>query len=131
MNDGILVLSFSEVVDVDTLQVNEFVLQNNINGAAALTYPLSHVSFGQSNDKTVYINILQSDIFMLQLIDGLASDEFNTYLYFSSSAVSDTNGNSIVPISSNMARKISVFTNDITPPVLISLLLTWRKALLT
>ena len=78
MNDGILMLNFSEAVDVDTLKVNEFVLQSNMNGVSALTYRLSDVSISQSNDRILSINILQSDVFMLQLIDGLATDEFNT-----------------------------------------------------
>ena len=78
MNDGILMLNFSELVDFDTLKVSEFVLQSNMNGVSALTYHLSDVSITQSNDRILSINILQSDVFMLQLIDGLATDEFNT-----------------------------------------------------
>ena len=57
MNDGILVLNFREVVNVDTLQVSECVLQSsNFNGVLALTYPLSDVNIGQSNIKIYYSN---------------------------------------------------------------------------
>ena len=66
------------------------------------------------------LNLSNSDLNQIKRRSLLANDENTTYLSFVETAVKDTSKNRIEAIPSTDATKVNIYTNDTTPPELLS-----------
>ena len=122
MNTGMLILTFDETVEADSLDVTQITLQDDpltpaLNDSFTLTGGLT-----STNDSTILsITFSFLDINEIKKIRNLASDinGLNTYISISNLTAVDMNNNPVVPIASEQALGVSNFTEDSTPPLLL------------
>ena len=118
MDEEVLVLTFDETVDSDSLDVTQLSLQPVANASESL-YTLSALSFTESTDGTVIIvNVSTSDLNRLKQLDDLAVDNATTFLTITRAAIRDTNSNTVTAIAPSAALPVSLFTPDRTEPQL-------------
>ena len=125
MNIGRFVLTFSDVVDVSTLQIYEMSIQ-------PAPYDTGSTSTSKHTPNGVFSNmdssIFQSDFTNPGLVQlkykllkyKLATDITSTYLIMSAGAFNDIRGVDIIAITNGNGLIASTYIRDTTPPVLIS-----------
>ena len=122
LDGNVLALKFSEPVRIDSFTPSEIVLLSSLDVSAA-SVQLSEQSVPQaSNPDTVVIH-LNRDAQNLKINTLLATSSLNTFLSFTENMVTDTSGNSVVPIPSSSALMASNYTEDTTRPMLQSFIL--------
>ena len=118
MNIGQFVLTFSDVVDVRTLQYNEIFIQRSIN-----TYSTLHSPSGTFN-RNMNSSIIPIELGLHQLkeklLGGLATNINTTYLTIRAAAVNDIRGVDIIAITSGNGIIASNYIRDSVPPKLTS-----------
>ena len=116
LNAGLVMLVFSEVVDVTTLNVSRITLQNDETNATAM-YTLTGGT-PVPNDTAVQLSIYltEDDLNMINRIENLATGTGDSYLTITEGLVADFNGNEIDDITEGMPS--SVFRMDMLPPTL-------------
>ena len=121
MNLGYLVLNFSETVDSLTFNVTEFTLQNvrnaNVTGLVE-AYSLTEVNLLTDDEVEIIQGLLYIDLNAIKSFDNLASSMGDTYLSITSFAISDMNGNIVVPIQETAALQVTSYTRDRNRPLL-------------
>ena len=125
MNIGRFVLTFSDVVDISTLQIYEMSIQ-------PASYDTGSTSTSKHTPNGWYSNmdssIFQSDFTSPGLIQlkykllkyELATDINSTYLTMSADALNDIRGVDVIAITNGNGLIASTYIRDTTPPVLIS-----------
>ena len=145
LNDGTLILTFSETVNASSLDVSGIIFQSVMNGqqrALAEPQQLSTIGVLVTPDFGAVLNVQLafSDFTSLQLSENLATTESNTFLTIDEGSVIDTSGNPISPIFLNNALQAVMVISDTQPPVLLnytfdlnsgSLLLTFSEVVVT
>ena len=125
LDAGNLTLTFTETVNVTSLDVTQLTLINMVcNGTnytltALPPYPNTSVSFS-ADWPIVVVQIGHEDLDSIKNLRDLASGRRNTLLYLTEIAVWDNAGNSVVPLSSCEAPRARDFTHDTTHPKLVS-----------
>ena len=130
IDSGVLVLNFTETIDIYSLNISEITLQpyENASESDALSYTLTMghpplFSSTMSNDThAVSIDIGSVDLNAIKAIVELAREPNATFLSFSHTFVSDIAGNSIVPVTNRKARPIQpdAFSEDVQGPIILS-----------
>ena len=120
LTSEILSLSFSETVDVSTLDVSDILLQNDTLLNDEHNYRLTMGSFNGTDTAVVHITLSFEDITELKKDRLLATTENNTYISFTINLLKDTNENQIVAIPSNNALQADLVIADSIPPQLNS-----------
>ena len=124
LDEGKLVISFTETIQSSTLQVRGLTLQStdsidNITQNHTLGLDNSTMSVdGPTDVLTIYI--FPDDLNRIKFLAQLAVSNDSTYLAASSFTVTDTKGNRLVNISSDSALPVNQFVPDTTPPSLVS-----------
>jgi hypothetical protein len=133
MNLGKLSLTFSEIVNVQTLQPTYFALQHVMSSPmASLKYTLTGGTANPSvNGVTVTIDLSVTDLDEIKSRYGLAVSKATTYLSFSADAIKDMNTNGIVAVDSDNAVLAQAWTADSTAPTLVSFALDMSLRKLT
>ena len=122
LDGDVLTLKFSEPVRIESFTPSEIVLLSSLD-VSAVSVQLSEQSVPQaSNPDTVVIH-LNRDAQNLKINTLLATSSLNTFLSFTENMVTDTSGNSVVPIPSSSALMASNYTEDTTRPMLQSFIL--------
>ena len=117
INAGNLTLTFSETVDVGTLDVSEILLLNDEFNQTEY-YTLTNVSFSSSSDwPFITIQLGDDDLNAIKRLDRLAVSNDTTFIELSEFVIRDTAGN--MNLRSN-ATRVSVFTEDTTSPELVA-----------
>ena len=130
INTGVLVLSFSEIMQADTLNETEVVLISQ-PGSTYTYYRLTGYQYKtQSNEVEFAIHITKQDLDQIKALPQLATNHTTTYLIFSSNLISDMNNNPIVAIPAVTAKNTSMFYRDSTPPELLSYTIDLTEELL-
>ena len=121
MNTGALVLTFSEAVNGNTLDPTQVTLQDSAS-SATVTLTLSNATTTTSSNGPVITLQLHSDIDRIKIKASteLATSTGNTYLSLTATAIQDVSGSPVVPVPPSNALRVSIFTEDITPPELLS-----------
>ncbi|CAI8014680.1 hypothetical protein GBAR_LOCUS9168 [Geodia barretti] len=125
MNSGNLTLSFSETVSPESVQYTAYTLQAqqsltlNMDNAG-LFYTLTNGSVSIITNTELVITLVNSDLNQIKRRPMLATEEENTYMSFTEAAVKDTSGNAISPNASSSAVIAGNYTEDTTPPELLS-----------
>jgi hypothetical protein len=133
INVGILELTFSEPVDMSTFQPNQVGIQkarnNNAGGllidaASSVTQPDGHI---------LSVQLTLADLDFLLLDSSLAASQVQTYVSMAGGCVVDTAGtpNQLVEIANNAAQSAGDFTDDTTPPALLTVALDMDLGKLT
>ena len=121
MNAGTITLSFSEVMNLTSVDVTYFRLQptqvaanaDTIGFSAATTVP-SSPAFAAS----VTLSIGESDLNALKSGSSLATERGSTYLIVAASAAFDMNNNALPAISGNSGLLATSLTPDSTAPTI-------------
>ena len=123
-------LTFSEVVDVSTLDVTEFTIQSDFNtGTTGFKRTLTVIGGEDANNTNtslinsneVTLSLDDADLNEIKRLRGLATSRANTYITYSSGFVMDMNDNEIVPrVDGSSSLAVTFFTPDHVDPVLIS-----------
>ena len=124
MDEGILVVTFDDILDVETLDIGGIAIQRDINGAfigdrVELTSQVDSVT-NSSNGFEILIFIPFEDLNALKVNLDLASDINNTYLTLTAETIEDVNGNDAIPFVREMALQPFGYIPDTTSPELVS-----------
>ena len=123
-----MVLSFSEVVDVTSFNVNQLRFRSSPSSAS---YTLTGGAFDRTtNASTITVNVTSTDLAALRARPPFLTSASTSLLTFPSTAVKDMAGQSVQPKTD---FQVTTYTADLTPPVLsfFSLDLTAEELRLT
>ena len=122
-----LTLSFSETVDVSTLNVSAFTLHSDVIANASESYRLTGGTLLTSNDPVVVLELSEEDMNQLRNLTELAVSPDSTFLSITSSAIRDMNGNEVVEVTD---FSVATYRKDEVPPTLDSFHLDMNLGLL-
>ena len=129
LNEGLLVLTFNEAVNVSSLNISAFGLTNANNsntytfteGTASVNDTDLGMNIGPANhDVVVRLVLSTTDLDQLKAMTDLATMQLNTRLFYHMAAISDAAGNPIDERSVSTALIATNFTDDDTLPELLS-----------
>ena len=133
VNNGLIVLTFSETVEAASFDPTALTLQSSDSGTA-LMYTLQGGSVLSLED-TPYISLelTTADLNAVKAIRGLATSQADTYLSIAMGGVQDIVGLNVTAILEDSAIQTVNYTTDVTPPILmgVSLNLTTNELILT
>ena len=125
MNSGTLLISFDDVVDTDSLIINNIAVQADINGAAVDNFvqlnalPTFQATYSP-NGFEVLINIPPASLNLIKANDQLATRIDNSFLRLTAQTLNDFAGNPAIPFVRTAALPATDHVADITSPELIS-----------
>lgn len=131
LNVGQVILTFSETVDILTLQPSQVTLLAAQNSADMLTLTGYANLIPPDADYRFAIQLNEVDANSLKAMLSLGTGLSNSYLSFTQSAIQDTSGNDVVGIPSQSARRASTFVVDASSPMLRSFMLEFDSMLLS
>ena len=125
MDNGELILTFSESVLSHTLTPTAFTLQVMSSLAlvdSQLYYTLmsTNVTVTAVDHTVVSLLINNSDLNEIKKRSQLATAQNNTFLSLTENAINDTSSNKLMPILPSNGLPVTNYTRDITPPKLAS-----------
>ena len=119
LNAGVLVLTFSEVILVDTVDPTQFTLHDTASGGG-VSHPISGGYVNNTDSNVIHLVVDQDDLNVIKSSPSLGIDTDSTFLSFTEYAANDSQSNRVRPISSSNPEIASGFIPDVTPPVLLS-----------
>ena len=129
VDSGELTITFTETVNVSSLDVTQLMLQNsretlNVGFSqhtlhSSPPYPNTSASFSP-DQPVIIVRIGHEDLNAIKKIRTLATDKSDTYLAWTGSTIRDNAGNALVPCPAMLARNVVQYSPDITPPELVS-----------
>ena len=133
MDNGEMVMLFSDVVDVSTFDVSALTFQGQKNRIPLEWHSLSVASSSASSENsfTVVVFLGDSDLNRIKQIRTVATSVSNTYLTVRASLVDDLAGIDLTAITDGKALLVSRFTSDSHDPVLESWTLDMDQSQLT
>ena len=125
LDSGNLTLTFSETVLATSLNPTAFTFQSLESLALmaenrSLFYTLTEGNVTTLENTVLVLQIPNSDLNQLKRRSRLATDQSNTFLSITEDAVTDASGNKLTPIPSSNATRVTNYTEDSTPPDLVS-----------
>jgi len=125
LDSGNLTLTFSETVLATSLNPTAFTFQSLESLALmaenrSLFYTLTEGNVTTLENTVLVLQIPNSDLNQLKRRSRLATDQSNTFLSITEDAVTDASGNKLTPIPSLNATRVTNYTEDSTPPDLVS-----------
>ena len=133
---GELTLTFSETVNISSLDVSMITLQADL--ASPIMDQLSFTPGNTSFDTfslspdwpIILVQIGSDDLNEIKRLTQLATSNLTSYITLTAEAIDDMSGNSVIPISNGNATQVSIFIPDITDPILVSFSLDLNLGLL-
>ena len=130
LNVGQAILTFSETVDIHTLEPMQITVLASQNSADIYTLTGYENLVPPDADYRFAIQLNTADANAIKARLTLGTGLSSSYLSITRSAVMDTSGNDVVEISSQNALRASSFVVDISSPVLQSFTLDFNAMLL-
>ncbi len=133
-DQGQLLLTFSETIAVDSIDVTEFQLQNGANFSISnVSYAIASATIVGSNSHIVTIQLPVMDQNAIKQILSLAKRAEDTFISFTELALTDTSNNSVVGVDQTSATAVQEngFVPDETSPQLNSFDLDMNNGELT
>ena len=121
MNNGVIFLRFSEVVDRTTFQPDQLTLQNMYSletDTVSFTPSQSVLYFSFAHFLTSFLGV--DDINTIKALTNIGTNVNNSLLSITANMIRDTNSNNVVAIPSSMALQALYFIPDTTIPTLVS-----------
>ena len=119
----VLTLSFSESVNVTSIDISKFTF---INTPSVVNATESHVlgtsSVHSANGPVVLVNMSYSDLNRIKQLTGLATSNLTTYLSLTPESLRDMAGNQLLPAA--FAPAVKLYTDDRVQPTLVAYNLT-------
>ena len=134
MNTGSIYLTFDETVEASSLDVTQITLQDaTLTSDLNNTYTLTGGYSSMDDSTTLVVNFTFFDLNSIKKIRGLASDlnGTNSFITITNVTIVDMNNNSVVAVPDSVALRVSTFTEDSTPPELVSFNLDLNTGVLT
>jgi hypothetical protein len=122
MNEGIVSLTFNDVVDVSKMEPKHLNFQSSSSSADVPTPALITLTGGVSSSDDSYVlnlNITDDDLNTLKLNKGLATTANNTFISFNPLFIKDAAGSHIDSIDATSAQQAVKVTPDTTRPRLL------------
>ncbi len=117
MNMGAIILTFSETIDVSSLDVTEMQLINHVSQASSL-FRFSMSTRSYSPDWPIFVvNISTNDLNIIKSMILLATSNETTFIALSEFFIMDAAGNMNIEVNSS---QVHTFTADVTQPQLLS-----------
>ena len=123
VDEGKLTLSFSETVNISTLDPTAISLQNMADGATASRvynlsggFPLENLLYEFQFD----LYLTEDDLNSIKIFTDLGTETTNTFLSIRAGAVTDMNNNFLIERPSSLALQAVNRTLDMTPPALLN-----------
>ena len=127
IDSGDLTLTFTETVNVSSLDVMQLTLINQRSESPASLYtlqslpPYPNTSASFSDDwPIIVVQIGHEDLDAIKNIRDLATRQEDTLLVITNLAISDNAGNQVVPRMHHYAQRVDTYTPDTTRPELYS-----------
>ena len=125
MNEGSLVLTFNDVIDIASQRVDRFgsiTLQdaNTSTAQVSLTIPVTMLSPSTGFRTEVTIQLTESDISSIKSALNVASSLADSYIIIRADAFNDYQGNDILAVTDDNGIQASSYIPDMTPPLLQS-----------
>jgi hypothetical protein len=115
----LLFLYFSEPVDVSTLDLTQITFQSRFASQDGVKYQITGGQLLSGNDNVLVIELLESDLINMKLIDGLIRRKQSTYMVTTIALVTDLAGNGLVPNADGHAILCSKYTANTMPSEII------------
>ena len=133
LDQGQIIFTFSESVNVSTLNTSAITLQNSASNDSLYSYTLTGGYPSIDNVPIITLNLTIDDLNAIKKIRGLASTQANTYISFLSDGIYDMAGFNLTELEPENAQQAHDFTDDTTDPILLSfsLNLTTNELMLT
>ena len=103
MNNGSFVLSFSEPIDENRIDLARLTLQGLQNGGPSFTLTGGEIINVSMYNTVIEVLLTQSDREIVKVTSGLADSVDSTFVYFSDNAFYDSTGNGIIAKPSRTA----------------------------
>lgn len=121
LNTGVFSISFSEPMNLSSIDITQFTLFSDQSSTASETYTLTEGFPTSSNgSSTVSIMLLLMDINEIKLLQNLCTSVTNCIPAFTSQFGSDLTGNAVVALSPHLSQQFEALVADVTPPLLVS-----------
>ena len=133
IDGGLLVLTFSEAVNLTTFDVTQITIQNFANSSVVTErVELTGGEISPSGPASaVNVTLLVEDLNDIRIMMQLATNETNTYLAATNTTVSDIAGNALLEILPYNAQPAAQHVPDSTRPTLNAYSLDLNNGLLT
>ena len=131
VNQGLLILTFSETVDIFTFNISEVSLQSQEDSFVTYQLHTADNIFPSDADYRFSLSLSPEDLNYIKRNANLGTSTSNTYLSLTSSAVVDMNTNRVVGINRSNALQASSVVPDITSPTLESFNIDMNSGVLT
>ena len=133
INEGLLVLTFSEAVNLTAFDVTQITIQNAAN--TSIVTERVELMGGEISPSepasAVNITLLAEDVDNIRIMMQLATNETNTYLAATNTTVPDMAGNALLEIPPFNAKLATQHVPDSTRPTLNDYFLDLNTGLLT
>lgn len=121
INTGFLTLTFDDVIDIMSVIPSSISLQNEESlGPSTTSVSLTNAIPSGSNDFSVTIELISTDLNALKAELDIATNENDTYIVLGTDAFLDVAGSLLVAVLPAAALQATSVTPDITPPELSS-----------
>ena len=132
MNSALLMLTFTETIDITSFNASGIALQNARN-RTDMFYQLTDGTNATRGVNLTSVNLYLSDddLLSIQAILSLATDVQNTYIAIESTTIADSNQNLVEGIPMDNAVIVSMFVPDTTVPQLNSFSLDMNNLVLS
>ncbi|XP_062518522.1 uncharacterized protein LOC134193700 [Corticium candelabrum] len=120
LQNGTLLLSFTETVNVSSLNIEKLTLQNEASDPPSTSYDLTSGSYSLEDGPRIVITLSDVDLNSIKADDVLAVGINSTYLVATMETISDMSGNALKAIVSSEAQKVVRFVEDRVRPTLVS-----------
>ena len=136
IDEGTIILEFSETIDASTVQLNMLTLQSaSIGGGADFTtVTLSGGEIVSGSSSQLEIRLLTSDLNMIKRSTVLCVRRTDCYVRFPGDFARDAFGNSLPPVANSVTPSATdyplIFVSDTTGPIIQSFNLDLENALL-
>ena len=128
MDIGVLTLSFSEPIDLDTIIYSNFSLHDTSDGEASFDLTGGIVEYESSTHEVLLLYLNSDDFRSIKLLQDLAVDKSSSYLSFIDGAISDKTGNPIV--AEEIPINVVVYIEDSTGPNVLNFTVDMDEGLL-
>ena len=130
LNTGVLNLTFSEGINISTLVLSDIQLQSEMDEEGTEYSLTGGTAVRSENGFAAIITLSSDDLNNIKALTDLATNNSNTFISFSSSAIADLFNNSVIAINSSNARQVLTYESDTTSPELISYSIDMDSAIL-
>ena len=131
MNRGIITLSFTEVINITSLNVQALTIQNQMEIVPTLSHAIKDGFASFESLTRVLVQLSIADVNAIKKIPELASNVSNSYLSFTSNFVNDNAGLPVVSLSDTNAKQAENYTPDGTKPELLAFSLNLTSEILS